>query len=121
VRTGTLFSLASLLAVPLLTLMALRSCFRDRSSRGVMTLIPILLGLAFYLSIVVVMPFVPGAYTLGYWLPRLVAPSLLVFLACIFIALDRLPPPVKRWLGWPCLALVVFQSLVHISFLWPRR
>ena len=119
VRTGTLFSLAALLAVPLVTLTELLSCLRNRSPRAVMTLIPILMGLAFFLSIVVGMPFAGGAYGAGYWLPRLVVPSLLVFFACVFIALDRLPLPAKRWVGWSCLALVVFQALVHVSFLWP--
>ena len=80
-----------------------------------MTLIPILMGLAFFLSIVVGMPFASGAYGAGYWLPRLVVPSLLVFFACVFIALDWLPLSAKRWVGWSCLALVVFQALVHVS------
>jgi hypothetical protein len=119
VRTGTLFSLATLLAVPLVTLTALRSCLRDRSPRAVMTLIPVLMGLAFYLGIVAVMPFATGAYGAGYWLPRLVAPSLLVFSACIFIALDRLPLPARRWAGRSGLALAVLQALLHVSFLWP--
>jgi len=119
VRTGTLLSLAAVLAVPLVTLTALLECLRDRSPRAVMTLIPILMGLAFYLSIVAAMPFASAAYGAGYWLPRLVAPSLLVFFACIFIALDRLPPPARRWAGRSSLALVLGQSLLHVSFLWP--
>ncbi len=117
VRTGTLFSLAALLAVPFVGFTALRSFVRDRG--GALALLPIVLALAFYLNVVAVMPFTSGAYREGYWLPRLVAPSLLVFFSCIFVALDRLPPAAKRWARWLALGLVALQSLVHVSFLWP--
>jgi hypothetical protein len=77
-----------------------------------------LLACAFFLNIVVFLPFIPGAFAGGYWLPRLVAPSLLCFFTLLFIGLDRL---FGQWRGLAlaCFTLVVVQSVFHLKFLWP--
>lgn len=118
VRAGVVFSLAMLVAVPLVALRSMRRVWKHRDPAAARVLVVLGLALAFYLNIIAFLPSTKGAYGGGYWLPRLVVPSLLVFFSCIFVALDQLPAKTLRIGRWVALAAVVFQSLIHLSFLW---
>jgi hypothetical protein len=119
VRTGLPFSMGLLCAVPFVVFSALRAVVRRRSAEAVRPLIPTLPALAFHLNILAVLPFATFAYPGGYWLPRLLVPVLLIYFACIFVALDRLPARARNIVRWIALACVVLQSGLHLSFLWP--
>ena len=75
--------------------------------------------LAWFMNIVLSLPFIPGAYYEGYWTPRLMAPALIGFFIVAFVLLDQV-----RWQSprthAAVLALVLAQSVVHASFLWPH-
>lgn len=119
VQTGLLFSLGALLAVPIVAVKTIRAVWKRREVKAAQILVGLLMAMAFYLNIVAFLPVTPGAYGGGYWLPRLVVPSLLVFFACIFIALDWLSAETRNVVRWLALAAAIFQSIVHVSFLWP--
>lgn len=71
------------------TVSALYGLIVKRSKESRQLAIPLLMGLGFYFPIFFLLPFVANAYVWGYWLPRLVAPSLIVFLILGFSFLDR--------------------------------
>jgi hypothetical protein len=78
-----------------------------------------LCGLGWFLNIVVFLTSIP-TYWGGFWLPRLILPALLAFTILSGTELDRLlRGRAKRW-SWTVLALVVLQSVIQLSFLWPH-
>src|SRR5205085_5247887 len=80
----------------------------------------LLFSISWFLNIVAFLPFIPGAYNAGYWLPRLIAPALLGFFLVAFVFLDRLRK-ISRSLQIAVVVLVVIQSTLNASFLWPSR
>jgi len=86
-------------------------------------LVAVVFSLACYLVIVVNLPYLRWAYWSGYWLPRLVMPSIMTFLLLAFAGFDellgRLRPPVAAALALATLAWMVAQSTLHASFLLP--
>jgi hypothetical protein len=78
-----------------------------------------LCGLGWFLNIVVFLPWIP-AYWGGFWLPRLILPALLVFIVLSATELDRLFRGRRQRWSWVILALVVLQSAIQLSFLWPH-
>jgi 4-amino-4-deoxy-L-arabinose transferase-like glycosyltransferase len=119
VKTSLFFSLSAVVGLPLMLTWIAVAVARRRGKDWAIGAILALFSCAFFLNIVGFFPFVPGVYSGGYWLPRLVAPALLCFFALSFAFWDRLV--VRRFsaLGWACLLLVVLQSGLHLSFLWP--
>jgi hypothetical protein len=88
---------------------------RDLWHRRPMSQSSILVGfaLSLYLPILASMPRVVCAYECGYWLPRLVMPSILSFLVLGFLVIDRLvqQSPARR------AGLVVYACIVSGIFL----
>jgi hypothetical protein len=80
----------------------------------------LILSWAWFMNIVVFFPFLDQVYNGGYWLPRLILPAVLGFFIILFYALDQV---LDRWKLWGAagiiLAYALFQSAIHISFLWP--
>ncbi|HEX4999634.1 MAG TPA: hypothetical protein VFY29_15510 [Terriglobia bacterium] len=78
----------------------------------------LLFSLAWAFPIVFGMFFVVGPYNSGFWLPRLIVPALLAFFMLGFALLNDLP---VRWRGVRAaiLLIVLVESALHISFLWP--
>jgi len=118
VRTGTIFFAFVVFAA---AFVLFKSCYVTFvTGRREWITMSIMGGAAslYYLNIVAGLPFV-RAYYAGYWLPRLVQPALLCFVVMAFTALDGWLLRRSRAFAWACLALVLFQSAVHASFLWP--
>jgi len=116
VKPALVFTLGAMVALPALFLGSLIGVWR-REKRAVNVFMLAILSLAFFMNIVVFLPFVP-AYGGGYWLPRLVAPALISFFVLLFVGLDRLCVGRWRTAAWGCLFFVVIQSYLHLSFLW---
>jgi len=119
VKTGLIFSLSCffLTAIGLARTFYLTLVKRKPEELPRFTLA--LCGLGWFLNIVVFLPST-AAYLGGYWLPRLILPALLAFIILSTTELDRLlRGHAERW-SWMVLALVVLQSAVQLSFLWPH-
>jgi hypothetical protein len=119
VKTGLLFSLCAFLALPIMLWRGLYSTIISGDRRWVLLLVTLLMSCAWFANIVVFFPFIPETYGHGFWLPRLVAPALLGFIAVSFVWLDTLLAKRARVFSWVCLLAVVLQSGLHFSFLWP--
>lgn len=89
-RTGLLFSAATALALAGFVVQAFRGLVVGRNGLAPGTWIWGALGLAWFLPIVLLLPYVKYAYDWGYWLPRLVLPALWGFSVVLYGALDRL-------------------------------
>jgi hypothetical protein len=119
VKTSLPFSVLGWAGVSLMVLGALWMVARGRGADWVVCAILALFSLAFFLNIVLFFPFIPNVYLGGYWLPRLVVPALLYFFVLSWTFWDRLVVRHVPVVGWGVLLLVVLQSGLHLSFLWP--
>jgi 4-amino-4-deoxy-L-arabinose transferase-like glycosyltransferase len=118
VKSGLLFSLAFLILTPVALFRALYGSVIQRNPRHAFWSIVAVCALGWFLNIVVFLPDVP-AYLGGFWLPRYIIPALICFIALSAWEVDRrLSSRSGAWGIVICL-LVVFQSLIHLSFLWP--
>jgi hypothetical protein len=129
VKAGIPFSVAALLATLYYAARSLPRFVRALLRRAPLgdrefaLFVAVVFALACHLVIVVNLPYLRWAYWSGYWLPRLVMPSILTFLLLAFAGLDeildRLRPPVATALALVMLGWMVAQSALHASFLWP--
>jgi hypothetical protein len=76
------------------------------------------LGAAWYLPLVLTLPFVTGAYDFGYWLPRLVLPAIWSFALLLFGAIDRLAQRGPRWIAPAVAGLVLAQGAIQLRSIW---
>lgn len=83
------FSLLAFVGTVLIGVASLPRLLLNRGPVSRPLAIVAMLGLGFYAPVVVNITRVVGAYTAGYWLPRLVMPSLLTFLVLGFVLVDR--------------------------------
>jgi hypothetical protein len=118
VKSGLLFSLAGMLLIPWAALQSIYLSLRWRRAEYTVRALIAITGLGWFLNIVVFLPNVV-AYAGGFWLPRLYMPALLCFCLLSAMALDDLLAAHSIIWRRVILALVVFQSLVQLSFLWP--
>jgi hypothetical protein len=76
------------------------------------------LGVGFYAPIILNITKMAWAYSGGYWLPRLVMPALLTFLAIGFVLLDRIQTgrDISRSpiLGRVCLAYTAAVCAIYV-------
>jgi hypothetical protein len=75
------------------------------------------MALAWYLPLVLALPYLHHAYDWGYWLPRLVMPALWGFALVLFAAMDELLPW-RRTAAAVVATLVLVQAAVHIRSVW---
>ncbi len=76
------------------------------------------LATAWYLPLVLTLPFVVGAYDFGYWLPRLVLPAIWGFGLVLFGALDRVARGRLGWFAAAVLCVAVVQAFIHVGSVW---
>ena len=118
VKTGLLFSLAGLILTAVMIVKGFYGSLVERKSACAEWAALAICGIGWHLNILVFLPTV-GAYIGGFWLPRLILPALLCFTVLSAIAIDRwVAGRSPHWAG-AILALVVLQSLLQLSFLWP--
>lgn len=116
-KTAIPFTLATLISVPWMLGWSMYRVFlrRDRAALPVLTVLTV--SFAFFLVIFIFLPFT-GALGGGYYLPRLIIPALFGFFLATFVLLARTVG--RSGVGRAiCLAAVIFQALVSLSFLWP--
>jgi hypothetical protein len=117
VRLGVLFSIPGVIAIVLFSARIVRSAARpDRPPRFGAT-IWLVLGLNWFVPLVVILPFVHHAYQWGYWLPRLVIPALWSFGLCLFTWMDELVGH-RPSLGMAIAILTTFQAALQILSVW---
>jgi len=117
VRLGLPFSLAALAAGLWFSLRSCIAVVRPVWAPSAGQLIWGLAALAWYLPLVLTLPFVRNSYDWGYWLARLVIPALWGFGLVLFATIDELFPR-SRWLGAILPAAVGAQALLHLRALW---
>jgi len=114
--------LSALTVVAVVTYLLRIVYFRRRArltSRPVLEQTVILgFSVAFYANIVLCLPYIANPYYWGYWLARLVLPSLVGFVFIGFVFLDEYVR--SRWVHLVVVGYAVAQAMLHLSFLWPR-
>jgi len=118
IRTGSVLFLAMMVSLPLFFINCLIRTLRRRSQYDLLWAGTFFIATAWLGFIVSLMPFVVGAYTAGYWLPRLVIPAIMLFVLLFFSGLDRYAFFRHRIVASMLLCLIVAQSFLHFTFLW---
>jgi hypothetical protein len=119
-RIGVPIFICILFSLPIFCLHSLIRLFRQRSVRDFVWLSAFLIGAAWLCFMVCLIPLTLGAYLGGYYLTRLVVPSLMIFSLLFFAGLDRSAVFRQRYVASTLLGLVIAQSLLHFTFLWMR-
>jgi 4-amino-4-deoxy-L-arabinose transferase-like glycosyltransferase len=119
-RIGVPIFICILFSLPIFCLDSLIRLFRQRSARDLIWLSAFLIGAAWLSFMVCLIPLTLGAYLGGYYLNRLVVPSLMICSLLFFAGLDRSPVFRQRYVASTLLCLVIAQSLLHFTFLWMR-
>ena len=117
VRGGLLFSLPALAAIIAVLVRTARARGRPAAAPADGLVAWGLLSLAWFLPLVLVLPFVHRAYDAGYWLPRLVLPALWGFGLVLFGSIDRLAAR-HRFLIPLSALLTAGQVWVQIRSVW---
>ena len=76
------------------------------------------LAFAWFLPLVLTLPYVGGAYTFGYWLPRLVLPALWGFSLILFWWLDQRLAARSRLFAVIVALAVLGQTGLHVAGTW---
>jgi hypothetical protein len=118
VKTAVPFTLCALVAVPWVLVSSGYRVILRRDGGALPALIILTVSLAFWLIIVVFLPFT-GALGGGYWLPRLIVPALFGFFLVTFAFLSQTAVGRTQLGRRVCLGYVIFQSVLGLSFLWP--
>lgn len=108
---GTLWTVLALIGTPWLFFGAVRRVWGDKFEREDAA---VLLGIAYFLLMFLPIPFVYWGCLHGYWMPRLILPSLLCFFMAGFLLLDRTIVPKSQKIAVLVLALVIVQSGIEI-------
>jgi len=118
VRLGLLFSVPACLAVVAFGGRTLRAlCFRPERAPPTGPLVWWTMALAWYLPLVLALPYLHHSYEWGYWLPRLILPALWGFALVLFAAMDELFTH-RRLAAAVVVTLVGLQAAVHIRSVW---
>ena len=83
---GVIWTVLVLVSVPWSLFHAFRNLIDRKLNREDVTVI---LGIAFFLIVFLLIPFVHGGALFGYWTPRLILPALLSFYLAAFLFTDR--------------------------------
>lgn len=118
VAIGLLFSVPAVAVVLGFWAWTLWSLIRPGSGPSAGPLVWGVFATAWYLPLVLTLPFVIGAYDFGYWLPRLVLPSIWGFALLLFAAIDRLAQGGRQWIAAAVTGLVLVQAAIHILSVW---
>ena len=117
VRTGLVFSVAAFAAVLVLTGRWVAGLGRASVAPQAGMTVWTLMGLAWFFPLVLTLPYVQHAYEWGYWLPRLIVPTLWGFGFGLFSLLDEGIGGRKLW---AVLILVATggQTWLHVRSVW---
>jgi len=115
-KGGFVWFIAILFSLPVFVMTALVKLFRYKSKTDLFYIVLFLVGAAWLGFIASLLPLVVGAYGAGYWLPRLITPSIVLFLLLFFAGLDRIRLPGS--IASCIFGLAIAQSVIHIQFLW---
>ena len=114
----------SILIALSILLLPFRLMRMEKDARAVLVCVA-LVSLSFYLLIVCFFPFVPDVYYGGYWLPRLVLPSILLFgliaiaqTESLLLAVKAKAPAWGAFLTGLICVWIGATTLVHILLLW---
>ncbi len=118
VAIGLLFSVSAVAVVLGFWVWTLWSLFFPQGEPSAGPLVWGVFATAWYLPLVLTLPFVTGAYDFGYWLPRLVLPSIWGFALLLFAAIDRLAQGGRNWLAAAVTGLLLIQAAIHIRSMW---
>ena len=77
----------------------------------------ICLGVAYFLLMVLPIPFVYNANLFGFWTPRLILPSLLCFFLSAFLLIDNKFAAKSRLVGLAICCLVAIQCAIEVVML----
>ena len=116
VRAGLPVSVVWLIAIVAASTVLARGLLRRCAPASPGLVIWLGLSLAWYIPLVLTLPFVHAAYTWGYWLPRLVLPAIWGFGLVLFWGLDRVAT--GRASAIAVVVAVVFQSCLHVLANW---
>lgn len=117
VRLGVLFSVPAVLAVALATLRTVRAAITLRSPPPFGLAVWLVLGLNWFLPLVLTLPYVHYAYQWGYWLPRLVIPGLWAFAVCLFFQFHGIARS-RPHVGWLVAVVAGLQTLLAVRSVW---
>ena len=117
VRVGVLFSVPAVIAVALFTARIIRAAVYLVRPPHFGTVIWLVLGLNWFVPLVITLPFVHHAYQWGYWLPRLILPALWSFGLCLFAWVDEIVAVRPRFATAVAL-LTGLQVLLQIRTVW---
>jgi hypothetical protein len=118
IKSALLFSVAGIFAVLFWIVASIRNFWKRQGVGDMPVVIMLALGLPVFLGMALVLPYTRWTYATGCWMPRFILPVLIFFFATIFIAFDRYVAARLSWARWALLLLVVYQSVLHVSFLW---
>jgi hypothetical protein len=76
------------------------------------------MALAWYLPVVLVLPYVHDAYLCGYWLPRIVLPALWGFGVVLLAEADERLATRPRWQTGLVAGFIFIQALIHLRSVW---
>jgi 4-amino-4-deoxy-L-arabinose transferase-like glycosyltransferase len=108
---GTLWTVLALAGTPWIFCGAVKDLWRDKLEREDATAF---LGIAYFLLMFLPIPFVYWGCLYGYWMPRLILPSLLCFSWAGFLLLDRTIGAKSEKVASVVLAFVIVQSGIEI-------
>ena len=103
-----------LVAVPWALFRAFRNLLREKLEPEDVTAV---LGIAFFLVVFLLIPFVNGGARFGYWTPRLIVPALLSFYLAEFLFIDQKIVRRSTAVAWTVLFLVLIQCGIEAVML----
>lgn len=116
-KTGVISAVLGLICAFGTSLISLKRVFRDRDINYATPLITTVVAGCWLVFMMGIMTRATMAYPYGYWLPRLIVPSIMLAVALAFTGLDILGGPIRKpFLVFLC-GLAIFQSAVHIGVL----
>jgi len=118
VRLGVVTTVGIILSLLSLVIRSVRALFTRRGAPSTGAATWGWMALAWYLPLVLVLPFVHQAYLSGYWLPRLVLPALWGFGVVLFAEADQLLASRPRWLTVLLAGLILVQAVIHLRSVW---
>jgi hypothetical protein len=111
---GTLWTVLALIGTPWIFFGAVKRLWGDKLEREDAAA---LLGISYFLLMFLPIPFVLWGCVHGYWMPRLILPSLLFFFWAAFLLLDRTIVAKSGRIAFDVLILVIVQSGIEIVML----
>ena len=105
-----------MVSLPLFFISCLIRTLRQRSQNDLLWIGTFCIATAWFGFIVFLLPFVVGAYTAGYWLPRLVIPAIMLFVVLFFSGVDRCVFFRHRIVASTLLCLIVGQVFSILRF-----